>query len=399
MLKNKIFYLIIGCICISIAFFKTNIVKDIISSVDAPKIIISSGTIIYGQNLYSVLEKENVNPRDINPSIKSLNTLFPIRGIREGHKYIVEKSTDNSLLCFKYMPTKIDTYMVVSSTTGIFNTIHKKENLEKEIVFMQGTITSSLYEAMLNSEDGDPALAVEFADLFSWQIDFFTEPREGDTFRLIWEKFKSKRGYSVNGKILIAEYKNKNTTHTAIFFNNGTENGDYYDLDGKSMRKAFLRAPLNYRRISSYFTHKRFHPILKYFRPHLGIDYAAPTGTPIVSVGDGKVISAGWGGGFGKIVKIRHANSNYETWYGHLSRYGKGIRSGTHVSQGQVIGYVGATGTATGPHLDFRVKKNGSFVNYLSIKFPPAKSVDAKYMQEFSTLRDNLLNQLNDSSK
>jgi murein DD-endopeptidase MepM/ murein hydrolase activator NlpD len=155
----------------------------------------------------------------------------------------------------------------------------------------------------------------------------------------------------------------------------------------------FLKSPLNYRRISSYFSHRRFHPILRVYRPHYGVDYAAPTGTPIVSIGDGRVIHAGWKGGLGKYVEISH-NNVYRSCYGHLSRYGRGIRKGARVSQGQVIGYVGSTGLSTGPHLDFRIKKFGSYVNPLRIEYPRVEPVSDDRRPEFITIRDKLLKAL-----
>jgi murein DD-endopeptidase MepM/ murein hydrolase activator NlpD len=165
---------------------------------------------------------------------------------------------------------------------------------------------------------------------------------------------------------------------------------EYYDCDGNSVRRVFLKSPLNYRRISSYFSNRRFHPILKTYRPHHGVDYAAPTGTPVVSIGDGRVTKAGWNGGMGNYVEIRH-NNIYTSCYGHLSRYGRGVRGGVRVKQGQIIGYVGSTGLSTGPHLDFRVKKYGSYVNPLTIDYPRGEPVGEERKEAFFAKRDLVL--------
>jgi len=164
----------------------------------------------------------------------------------------------------------------------------------------------------------------------------------------------------------------------------------YYDAEGNSLQRVFLKSPLNYRRISSYFSRRRFHPILKIYRPHYGVDYAAPTGTPVVTIGDGRVVYAGWKGGLGRYVEIRH-NNVYTSCYGHLSRFAKGIRRGARVRQGQVIGYVGATGLATGPHLDFRVKRFGSYVNPLTVDYPRAEPLPEDKKDEFFARRDSIL--------
>jgi len=227
-------------------------------------------------------------------------------------------------------------------------------------------------------------LILNFADIFSWEIDFLTDPRKGDSFQMIWERYISPEGnVLMEGRILAAQYVNQGKKYTAIFYQDPEGHRGYFTPDGKSLRKSFLRSPLHYRRISSYFSYRRFHPILKIYRPHLGIDYAAPTGTPVSSIGDGVVIFAGWNGGFGKQVKIKHPNG-YITSYGHLSRIAKGVRRGKKVYQGQVIGYVGATGLATGPHLDFRISKNGRYYNFLKMRLPRAASVKEAYFDDFN---------------
>ncbi|MDL1973061.1 MAG: M23 family metallopeptidase, partial [Deltaproteobacteria bacterium] len=194
-----------------------------------------------------------------------------------------------------------------------------------------------------------------------------------------------------NGRILAAEFVNKGRRLEAYYFEDPTGHKDYYDANGRSLRKAFLRAPLRYKRISSYFSYHRLHPILGIVRPHLGIDYAAPIGTPVEAVGDGRVVFIGWKRGFGKFIKIRH-NHIYTSTYGHLSRFARGLKKGSFVKQGQVIGYVGSTGLSTGPHLDFRFMAHGRYINYLKFKQPESKSIPRCFRLSFREKVERLRN-------
>ena len=252
----------------------------------------------------------------------------------------------------------------------------------------QGEIRNSLWDSMIR-EKISPQLILQFADVFAWNIDFLTETRDRDRYALIWQETRTPEGTVTEYQILAAAYQGEETgKRIALRFNNS-----YYNENGESLQRFFLRAPLSYRRISSYFTQRRFHPILRYFRPHLGIDYAAPTGTPVSSVGEGTVIRAGWNNGFGNYVEIRH-NHSYVTSYGHLSRFAKGIHENTRVKQGQVIGYVGATGLATGPHLDFRIQEKGRYVNFLRLKFHAAVALGKKKRTEFLASTKNILSEI-----
>jgi murein DD-endopeptidase MepM/ murein hydrolase activator NlpD len=215
-------------------------------------------------------------------------------------------------------------------------------------------------------EDGlRPSLVATFCDVFSCDVDFTTETKDGDAYEILVED-RRKHGQTIGSRILSGRYTGGGKSHEAFYYE-GRGRGGYYRAGGESLRRAFLKSPLNYSRISSHFTHARRHPIFKTVRPHLGVDYAAPAGTPVVSVGDGVVQSAGWANGYGNLVRIRHKNG-VVTYYAHLSRYGAGMRPGATVSQNQVLGYVGQTGHATGPHLDFRIQQNGRFVNPLTYK-------------------------------
>lgn len=383
-MRKKIFFLV-GVTCVGILSF--NIFKKEERKVlSAPSVVISRGTVPEGGTLYTCLRKEGLSDNEIWQVEKSLKPIFDFRKCFTNDKYELIKSTAGFFQGFKYY-RGTNVYEVNKSTYGKLVAQQGKIPLKKNIVGIKGKIDSSLWEAM-QAQGVGPEVILNFAEIFSWQIDFLTEPRGGDTYKLIWERYSNDE-MNIDGKILAAQYCGKETSlHTAIRFKN-----QYYDLKGKSLQKQFLRAPLSYRRISSYFSYRRFHPILRYWRPHLGIDYAAPIGTPVVSVADGTVVYKGWKGGYGRFIKIRH-NAVYYTTYGHFSRYAKNIRRGTKVKQGQLIGYVGSTGLSTGPHLDFRVKKNGKFVNFLKLKFPSKSRISKKYQTEFTRIKRKKLSQL-----
>lgn len=266
---------------------------------------------------------------------------------------------------------------------------YKEFEVRTELV--KNVISSSLYESVIAAGE-TPTLAFNFADIFSWEIDFFVETQTGDSFFIAVEKKYDDGKFVSYGRINLVRYKSKVGDFYGIFFEDPKGHRDYYDLNGKSLRKAFLRSPLRYSRISSYFSRARFHPILRIVRPHTGIDYVAPRGTPVEAIGDGIITFAGWKGGYGRLVEIQHGN-NYKSRYGHLSGFGKNVRVGRRVSQGQTIGYVGATGLATGPHLHFELLHRGGWVNPLRIIPPRAEPVRSEYLSTFYALRDELLNQ------
>lgn len=356
-------------------------------------VILLSDHIKRGDTVYDLLKKSGVSSEKSYLILRSLKSVFNPRNCKPGDKLELQKTYQDNLLIFKYSPGGLYYYLVEEIKPGVFSARREELPREKILVGAQGTISSSLYEAM-KAEGIGTELIMNFAEIFSWEIDFLTDPRKGDTFRLIWERYIDPEGKTLlEGKILAAQYINKDHNYTAILYTDPEQKKNYYTPEGKSLRKSFLRSPLNYRRISSYFSYHRFHPILKIYRPHLGIDYAAPTGTPVSSVADGTVIFAGWRGGYGRCIKIKHPGG-YITSYGHLSRFARGIRKGSTVNQGQVIGYVGATGLATGPHLDFRITRNGKYLNFLRLKLPRAASVKNEYLEDFKKTRDFYIQKL-----
>jgi murein DD-endopeptidase MepM/ murein hydrolase activator NlpD len=263
-------------------------------------------------------------------------------------------------------------------------------DLTTEVI--NGTITSSLFDAV--AKIGEEAeLAINLADIFAWDIDFILDIRKGDSFRAVVEK-RFLKGHPVGyGRILAAEFVNQGKSYRAILFRDESGNTNYYDPEGRNLRKGFLKAPLDFTRISSGFTMRRYHPITKTWKAHPAIDYVAPTGTPIKTVGEGTVKRIGRTRGNGNFIEILHSNG-YSTLYLHMSKFAKGITKGKRVTPGQIIGYVGATGLATGPHLCFRMRKNGKPVNPNKVKMPKAPAVPSENMAEFRTLAAPLLAQL-----
>lgn len=305
--------------------------------------------------------------------------VFPLSDIRPGHPYTLVLKNEN-LTGFEY---EIDdtAKLLVSRDASGFSATRQAIVYEVKREVIQGSIDSSLSLALDELGEG-PSLAVMMEDILGWDVDFGKDIRQGDTFRLLVEKRFRKGNPAGYGHILALDFHNRDRTFKAFRYTDADGRTSYFDERGQSMRKAFLKAPLSFTRISSGYSNRRFHPILKRWRPHHGIDYAAPTGTPIRTIGDGVVTAKAYDKAAGRYVKIRHPRG-YETVYNHMSRFGKSIRTGKQVKQGEVIGYVGTTGYATGPHLDFRVKRHGSYINPLNMKSPPTNPVPAQEMARF----------------
>ena len=257
--------------------------------------------------------------------------------------------------------------------------------------YVEGSISSSLWNVIAD-QGADPLLAIRISDVYAWQIDFF-DVKEGDSFQVIYNEAYIDDTTALGiASIEGAIFTHQGKTYQAFPFTQDSVH-QFFDAEGNSLRKAFLKAPLDYYRITSRFTNARFHPILKRYRAHHGVDYAAPTGTPVKTIGDGTVIFKGWTNGGGNTVKIKH-NSVYTTSYMHLSRYAKGLQVGKHVSQGDEIAYVGSTGLSTGPHLDFRVYKNGEAINPLDMEAPPSEPIRPELRDSFEVVKQQILMEL-----
>ena len=352
-----------------------------------PLACIFQGELQKNEPLYLSLLRKGIPYDLINQLTSVIKGKLDLRKSLPGDSYTLV-TTPDSILFFEYQKGMSEKCQVTREN-GELKTSVEPIQFNGIIQSIQGEIAGSLWESMIE-KCNNPELILKFAEVFEWEIDFLTEPQNGDSFRLIFEEYNKDGDFVKYGDILSAEYKSGSQIYQAVLYQSPDGRKDYFDPQGKSVRKAFLKSPLNYRRISSRFSLSRYHPILKIFRPHLGVDYSAPTGTPVVASGDGVVTFAGWSGGFGKMVEIRHPNG-FGTSYGHLSGIAKGIRAGARVGQKDLIGYVGSTGCSTGPHLDYRVKANGRFVNPLKMIAPPVEPVKKEYLTDFQAHRDNLL--------
>jgi murein DD-endopeptidase MepM/ murein hydrolase activator NlpD len=345
---------------------------------------LDSGQIKRNSFISDIMIEHGISLPEIDQVLTNSKKVFDVRKVLPGKNYTFFCDKD-SIGKAKYLVYDHDPAVsYIFSFNDSLNITPFRKKMRTEIQYASGTINTSLWDAMM---DGGlhPSLAVSLADIFQWSVDFFGL-QEGDNFKVVYEeKFIEDKSLGT-GKILTAMFSTSGASYTAIpFIQDGVE--AFYDVDGKSLKKAFLKAPLKFSRISSRFTASRMHPILKIRRPHFGVDYAAPIGTEVHSVGDGRVISVSQGGGEGRMVKIKH-NSAYTTAYMHLSRFGNGINPGAAVKQGQVIGFVGSSGLSTGPHLDFRFYQNGSPIDPLKVIAPPAEPVSDANQERFEKIRE-----------
>lgn len=339
---------------------------------------VTNGVINSGETV-SVLLRDYLDAAAVKQLEKACEDVFPLNRLRAGRPYALTVWEGE----FKRFEYEIDNErkLLVERTPEGFTAQDKRLEFEMYTVRAAGSITLSLFGAVERVGEGGE-LAMKLADIFGWEIDFLRDIRSGDSFKVLAEK-RVRNGQRLGyGSVLAAEFVNQGRSYQAYLFHDEDGRPGYYDENGGSMRKAFLKAPLEFTRVSSGFTWRRLHPILGKYRPHPGIDYAAPTGTPIKAVGNGTVIFKGWMSGGGNSIRLRHANG-YETTYMHLSRFASGLGKGTKVQQGEVIGYVGSTGLSTGPHLDFRMKKNGQYIDPHKVENPQAEALPASLMVEF----------------
>ncbi|MCX6228985.1 MAG: peptidoglycan DD-metalloendopeptidase family protein [Bacteroidia bacterium] len=374
--------------------------EDLVVKISEPKMLygfradsfhIEENRVSQNQNLSDILNETGVSGSTIDQLAKNSVTVFDVRRMKAGNRYSLFYSKDLSRkpLYLVYENNNIDYY--VYSLTGSLLVTAGKHVVTSKRQTASGIITSSLWNAM-KASNISPLLAVQLSDIYAWTIDFFAI-QKGDQFTVIYDE-DFVNGESIGlGKIYSASFSQGGVVFYAIRFAQDDE-VSYFDQKGNSLRKSFLKAPLKFSHISSRFSNNRMHPILRIVRPHHGVDYAAATGTPVYTIGDGTITQKSYQAtGGGNMVKIRH-NSVYETSYMHLSKYASGLKVGARVRQGEVIGYVGATGLASGPHLDFRVYMGGSPVDPLTIKSPPAEPVKPQHLPRFNQLRDSVLQQL-----
>lgn len=362
--------------------------KIIKYGVDVTDLIESEKTISPGYSLSNILSSSGADANNINNLSLIPDSILNSRKINAGNKYTIYNVNDSAhtLRYFVYHKSKQDFVVLEFLEDTIIASIFSKPAISKKRV-SGAVITSSLWNAISDSEL-DINLALKLSDIYAWSIDFFGLQKM-DSFIVYYSELYIDNEPIGIDSIYSAIFYHANHPYYAIYFEKGDIKG-YWDLEGNSLRKAFLKAPLSFSRISSHFTYARKHPIYKTVRPHTGVDYAAPAGTPVMSIGDGVVIAKGYKGGGGNTIKIRH-NSVYTTAYLHLSKFASNIKEGTHVSQGQVIGYVGSTGSSTGPHLDFRVWKNGEPINPLKLESPPVEPIPDNLKAEFDSIKIPLI--------
>ncbi len=343
-----------------------------------------NGTIARNATLEKVLGA-SLDPTRIHYLVQTARPLYDLAQLSVGHPFDLTLGPDGVMAAFSYGIDELRTLHVRRNGDGLEAHVETRA-YETRVETVAGEISSSLFGAVEEAGESDQ-LAFDLAAIFEWDVDFNTELQPGDAFKVAVEKMYLEGRFARYGRILAARLDRGHRVLRAVRFD-GLRRTEYYTPDGVPLRKTFLRSPLKFTRISSRFTHARLHPILNVVRPHLGVDFAAPTGTPVRAAADGVVISAGWSGGYGKVVRLRHARA-IETLYGHLSRID--VRRGQRVEQGERIGAVGMTGLATGPHLDYRTIRAGVFVNPLTIQPPPAEPVPASARAAFEEARDRAL--------
>lgn len=350
-------------------------------------------TVRNGETFTGMMTRLGMSLGDALALADAADTVFNVRKMRAGnelHAYYrtdtMSTGPDGKMLSdeLEYVVYTVDNVdRIVFKCSPPLQVRRFSRPVETQLKCTDVTIRTSLWNDMIEA-GSSPILVLSLSEIYAWTVDFFgLQP--GDCFRVLYGE------RSVEGTVLdidtvyYAEFRRDSMLIPAIRLDQNDSGNLYWDDEGESLRKAFLKAPLKFTRISSGFSYRRRHPISGQIRPHTAVDYAAPSGTPVMAIGDGTVLSAGWGGGGGNTVRIRH-NSVYTTAYLHLSRFGKGIKPGVHVRQGDVIGYVGSTGSSTGPHLDFRVWKNGTPVNPLTLESPPADPVREENLPRLDSL-------------
>ncbi|MFT5315385.1 MAG: murein DD-endopeptidase MepM/ murein hydrolase activator NlpD [Candidatus Krumholzibacteriia bacterium] len=325
-----------------------------------------------GESFYDALIARQVSHTNIMKIVTETEDFRDLRDVQSGEIFRVLITPDGTLQSLGY-DLGLESHAVWVFEDDKYVRHDGNYPVEHLLAGVCVTIESSLY-ASLQTAGAPLSLAPKMNDIMGWDIDFKRDLRQGDTFRILYEEVWKDGARVRTGGIQAIEMVNKKKMRSAFLFTGG-DHPHYYDSEGRNMQKQLLRAPINYSRISAGFSHRRFHPVHKKWMPHLGVDYAAPIGTPVRAGGDGEVLVARYKKGNGNYIQIRHTNAEFETYYLHLSKYAKGIKPGAKVSQGQIIGYVGSTGYASGPHLDYRVKRDGTFVDARQLKLPAAAPV------------------------
>jgi len=353
------------------------------------------GALEEGEILANALMDEDIDNPTVYMLVNKLNTIFDLRRAHPADSFVVVYDTLDVILELRYMPNNIHTYRVMmdtfnAETDSVYDYYTRIDTLKTiiKIKTIEGQINTSLWQAVLNAQ-GNPGLAMTFTQIFQWDIDFFIDPQKGDLFKMVYEEYQNENGdYVKTGNILAAQFSTKGYNNIAYRYTTKVGLSKYYDETGKSFQKAFLKSPLNYSRITSYFG-SRTHPVTKKKSFHSGVDYGAARGTPVEATADGTVIYASWHPNHtGNTVKIRHSNG-YITLYGHLSKFGR-YKVGQRVQQHDIVGYVGSTGRSTGPHLHYTIYHHNKPINPLKLKNVSGPPIPKGEMDEFEIIADKM---------
>ncbi len=346
-------------------------------------------TIRWGMTLTDILAPYDFTPTEIYDMSRSVRSVYDLSKIKAGQEIRVCTNPQGEVVSLEYDIDEKD-YLLIQKKQGAYTAEIKKIPYENRVSMIWGTIQDYLISAVDKENEG-VQLALDLADLYAWDIDFYADVRKGDSFKIIFEKRYLDGKFVGYGNILAAEFTNQGKTFQAFRFTYpDTKESDHYDLEGNSLRKTFMKSPIRYDRITSRFSRNRLHPIRKVYRPHYGVDYAARVGTPVQATADGTVIFAGRRGASGRMVGIRHQN-RYETQYLHLRTIVTGIKRGVKVREGQEIGTVGTSGESTGPHLDYRIKKDGKYINPLAFNPEPVSPLRVEFIEDFRKAAQNYL--------
>lgn len=352
----------------------------------AAQVIVVEGT-IRNRTLYEALTAYDIPPAEILSLSRSFAKVFDFRSSRPQDCYQVSVDDQNLIRKFVYKTSPLDEYEAIKEDDGGYAVHKRKIVLDRQVVAKVFTIETSLYQAVADSGENQQVSGM-IADIFAWDIDFYLYPRKGDRIAVVYERCYKDGAFVQYGNVLAARYVGAQKTFSAFFFNDGQFDG-YYDETGQPLKKMFLRTPLKFGKMTSAYSIRRFHPVSKRYKPHTGIDYGSPTGTPILATANGRVTFAGWKSGYGRLVIVKHPNG-YLTYYGHCSRLL--VKTGQLVEQGQTIARVGQTGVATGPHVHYEVRVNGKPINPDKVKKSRGNPLNPKLRDAFTeTINDRLL--------
>jgi murein DD-endopeptidase MepM/ murein hydrolase activator NlpD len=367
-------------------------IPDVLAESQANQTFWRQENIRRGDTIASILNRLDVSNQDSTDFLQAARGSRAMRQLRPGQTVYAQTTADGELLMLRYFFGNEELFLMEKADDE-FRMTEQPIELDTRVHMKSGVINSSLFAATDNA--GIPNnIAMQLTEIFASEIDFYRDLRRGDRFTVVYETFSNNGRRTRTGRVLAVEFVNKGKSHQAIYFRSSNGADGYYTPEGESLRKAFLLSPLTFSRVSSGFTNARFHPILKEWRAHRGIDYAAPTGTPVKATSSGIVAFSGSQKGYGNLVVLKH-NGKYETAYGHLSRFASGLSKGKRVNQGDVIGYVGSTGMATGPHLHYELRVDGVQRDPTKVVLPTAPPIAKRDLNTFQKETQSLVARLN----